>query len=758
MIVAAKATYDRSEQVRLYRQAQQEIAAQQPYLFLWTSNTYDVVRSEVSTVDGPLDLTAPNWAWQPERLVVDGGGAVMRSTSRARGLALLLVAVLATGCGTAPTPSPPASGSPAGAAPAGTAGQGPAAPAPTPVRRQTASPATPGYDDTLTIGWSCTQTLPLEPCDLPGYRAAAVGGWIGDAWLLPWIVVFSGLYRYESTFAAVPDLADGPCVPQDDGIVIRCRVIETTFHDGTPVTADDVAYSYRLEQRFWAGWPDNLTDVRVVDPHTVDFILKAADPLFVTEYLAVFRILSRNAVEADYASFLASTKGLASTDLTKLADAIDEEVAADPPVCTRRLDDVSALLAKLRGAAVSRGLRLRHGRHVRPVRVDANRELLHPPGCDRARIDRPRCRGRGLHVLLHELAPGRHRAVPSRSEAVDRVHLEAWPGYHGGIAATRYLDFVPARADGSDVVDGTVDILQTAVSPTLPAGARPQTVRVVARPGTQFNALVFNVRAGHAFADVNLRKALQLCIDLPRDVDVVSRGDGTPVYGPVPPGTWAFDEALPGPARDTAAARALIEGAGWRLGADGIYAKDGVRLAARIVARGEFDYRVKMADLIGLQARDCGMDLRTIAATWDDIMTMVSTYPHVIPGTNTPFDLYIGGFSSDVDPAPVIGMLVSSAISDAAHPDGANFGGFTDPALDRLVAAAGSTYDQAERARLYRQAQEELASQLPWLWLWAVNDFRVARTAVASVDGPVDLTAINWSWQPERLVVAKGAQ
>jgi hypothetical protein len=28
------------------------------------------VRSAVTTVDGPLDLTTPNWAWQPERLVV----------------------------------------------------------------------------------------------------------------------------------------------------------------------------------------------------------------------------------------------------------------------------------------------------------------------------------------------------------------------------------------------------------------------------------------------------------------------------------------------------------------------------------------------------------------------------------------------------------------------------------------------------------------------------------------------------------------
>jgi peptide/nickel transport system substrate-binding protein len=49
---------------------QREIAAQVPVLFLWADEIYDAVRSAVTTVDGPLDLAAPNWAWQPERMVV----------------------------------------------------------------------------------------------------------------------------------------------------------------------------------------------------------------------------------------------------------------------------------------------------------------------------------------------------------------------------------------------------------------------------------------------------------------------------------------------------------------------------------------------------------------------------------------------------------------------------------------------------------------------------------------------------------------
>ena len=149
------------------------------------------------------------------------------------------------------------------------------------------------------------------------------------------------------------------------------------------------------------------------------------------------------------------------------------------------------------------------------------------------------------------------------------------------------------------------------------------------------------------------------------------------------PGSWADDPDLPKPPRDTAAARKLIEGAGWQLGADGIYAKGGVRLAAEIVVRSSKPDRVKMADLIALQARDCGMDLRSLPKKWEDLNPGFFQYPHDIPGTKTPFDLYLGGWSIVTDPADGLGSFVSSAISDAKHPDGVvdrpNFIGFTRP-------------------------------------------------------------------------------
>ena len=381
---------------------------------------------------------------------------------------------------------------------------------------------------------------------------------------------------------------------------------------------------------------------------------------------------------------------------------------------------------------------------------------LHQTGIDRvAGIVGPMLMGRPDIFV----GTGPYRYV---SQEADSAHLEAFSGYHGGMPATKYVDFVRAKADGSDVVAGTVDILSDAF-PGVPFGrlslgaafeatAQAEGIHVLHQPGSNYAQLTFNVREGRLFSDVDLRRALQLCIDLPRDVDAATGGAGIPIYSPVLPGSWADDPDLPKPDRDVAAGKRLIEASGWTLGSDGVYAKGKLRLAARIIVRGGMADRVKMVDLIAAQARDCGMDLGSLPV--DDYGDLF-TYPHDIPGTKTPFDLLLVVYGTGVGPADSLQWYTSSVVSDEEHPDGGNIGGFSDPAFDRLLAEAAVTYDQTGGASLYRQAQEELAAQLPALFLWNQALTNAVRSTVATVDGPIDLTLPDWAWQPERLVVVE---
>ena len=672
------------------------------------------------------------------------------AATRWRGAVVLCVATLALGCGNQGTPAPTAI---------------PTTAPPSPSAGAAATPAVAVYADTLRIGWP-SQINPAMgwPVAFFGFRDAA-GSVVTHAVTLG-SVVYSALYRYDAHGAAIPDLADGPCVPQGDGTVIRCRLIETTFQDGTTFGADDVAYSYELSKR-QQGWgfsvgTGNLKETRIVDQRTVDFVLTSVDPTFVTVVLPGIPILSRRAVEAAYAAFVTGTKGLTAAELTKLADAIDEETGRDPPACTPRLETVAALLQSI-GVRIYREDFSRGGTFEPCPYMGAASAYLRQAATalGATGLDAVAAAYECLSIARRPLGTGPYRLV---SESADLIRVEAWPGYHAGRAATRFIDFVPAMGDGSDVADGRVDIYQAGmafgsganIGPAFAATAAAHGIRVATLVQGGFYAVMFNVRPGRLFADVDLRRALQLCIDLPRAVDAATGGIGTPVYGPVAPGTWAYDPALPKPSRDITAARTLIDDSGWRLGPDGIYEKGGVRLAAAIPVRGDAADRVKMADLIAVQARDCGMDLRTSPLSFADIANKMLNYPHDLPGTKTPFDLYIGGWTLTDDPGNP-DMFTSSTITTAKNPDHhtfANFTGFTDLVVDRLSKAATSTYDQAARADLYRQLQEELAVQVPYVFLWADTAYDVVRSAVATASGPLDLTAPNWAWQPERLVVA----
>jgi peptide/nickel transport system substrate-binding protein len=99
-------------------------------------------------------------------------------------------------------------------------------------------------------------------------------------------------------------------------------------------------------------------------------------------------------------------------------------------------------------------------------------------------------------------------------------------------------------------------------------------------------------------------------------------------------------------------------------------------------------------------------------------------------------------------------MFTSSDIASATNPKGQNVYGFSDPVVDRLDAAQASTYDQAERASLLRQEQQEIAAQVPAIFLWIDTTHDAVRSAVTTVDGPLDLTVPNWALpQLSRIVV-----
>ena len=60
-------------------------------------------------------------------------------------------------------------------------------------------------------------------------------------------LVFSGLLRFDSTGVPIPDLAEGWMIAEGTEYTFRIRA-DAVWHDGEPVTAQDVVYTFGLIQ------------------------------------------------------------------------------------------------------------------------------------------------------------------------------------------------------------------------------------------------------------------------------------------------------------------------------------------------------------------------------------------------------------------------------------------------------------------------------------------------------------------------------
>jgi peptide/nickel transport system substrate-binding protein len=68
---AGRQLYDIDERIDAYRRTQERIAEQLPYLYLWTDRIPVALNENVTTAEGPVDLSAPLYMWNIEHWYVE---------------------------------------------------------------------------------------------------------------------------------------------------------------------------------------------------------------------------------------------------------------------------------------------------------------------------------------------------------------------------------------------------------------------------------------------------------------------------------------------------------------------------------------------------------------------------------------------------------------------------------------------------------------------------------------------------------------
>jgi peptide/nickel transport system substrate-binding protein len=180
---------------------------------------------------------------------------------------------------------------------------------------------------------------------------------------------------------------------------------------------------------------------------------------------------------------------------------------------------------------------------------------------------------------------------------------------------------------------------------------------------------------------------------------------GTLLYGPFPPSVSVADTTLPQIPYDTVKARALLDSAGWAVGADGIRVRNGRRLEFGISTPNSSAARHQYAVLLQAAFRRVGA-----AAKLDE--TDFATYA-AKQGTHG-FDTEMALYGTDPSPS---GFKQSWSTAGIAR-EGSNFPSYSNPSVDALLDSAANAFDPARTRSYARRAFETIIEDAPGIWLY----------------------------------------
>lgn len=222
--------------------------------------------------------------------------------------------------------------------------------------------------------------------------------------------------------------------------------------------------------------------------------------------------------------------------------------------------------------------------------------------------------------------------------------------------------------------------------------------------GNGYEHVTLNEKHFPPFADVRVRRALAHAIDRELLVKTILDGLVTTVNGPIQPLSWAYEPNVATYAYDPGKARALLDEAGWKPGANGVRSKDGKALAFTLITQAGFAIRENVAQALQKEFKDVGVDASiklidgtSISAVW----------------FSGDFDAMLHWWQSGADPEITLFFA-----ADRTPPAGRNINYLEDDSLTTLLYASDRTVDQARRRDLLRQAQRRVADLVPELILY----------------------------------------
>ncbi len=202
---------------------------------------------------------------------------------------------------------------------------------------------------------------------------------------------------------------------------------------------------------------------------------------------------------------------------------------------------------------------------------------------------------------------------------------------------------------------------------------------------------------------------------------MVYGGFGRLGVGPVLSSFWAFNRDLEPVLFDPDAARAAFGAAGWSdTDGDGVLDKDGEEFAIELLAPAENELRQDLAILIQEDLKRIGVKAEPRFVEWGTLMAAMQ---------DGAFDALINGWEEPTQ-IDLAGLWESAPPGEPTF----NFGRYSNPEVDRLLAEVAEMTDFAEQKPLFDRIQALIVADQPYTFLVENTRLTAHNSRLRSVD------------------------
>ncbi|WP_173934726.1 ABC transporter substrate-binding protein [Chelativorans sp. Marseille-P2723] len=293
-------------------------------------------------------------------------------------------------------------------------------------------------------------------------------------------------------------------------------------------------------------------------------------------------------------------------------------------------------------------------------------------------------------------------------EANSRVVVTRNEDYWDGPPALEAVIFRPitdANTRIAEMLSGGLDVMVEVPPDSLQQFRSDPSFEVHEQAGPHVWYVMLNLKEG-PFTDLKVRQAANYAVNKTALVENILQGTAEVAAGPIPPAfAWAYNEEVEPYPYDPDQARQLLEEAGY----------DGQELTFYVAEGGSGMLDpIAMGTAIQADLEAVGLPTRIETYEWNTFLGQVN------PGLEGKADMAeMAWMTNDPDTLPFL-TLRTEAFPDEG---GFNSGYYSNEEVDKLLEEARAATSQERRAELYKQVQEIVHEDAPWIFVanWKQN-------------------------------------